>query len=123
MYIFVQIYKSVCLSQQILLANFLAQTEALMLGKSRDTAEAELVKSGMSTADIQHILPHKVSQTFGCITCTLLRIQWFNWLFEAVFVLDICFLNWLQYKYCIQMLSSGNEVECKTTGISDKAFD
>ena len=75
MYIFGQIYKSVCLSQQILLANFLAQTEALMLGKSRDTAEAELVKSGMSTADIQHILPHKVRQTFGCITCTLLRIQ------------------------------------------------
>ncbi|ELT95122.1 hypothetical protein CAPTEDRAFT_120375 [Capitella teleta] len=45
---------------QILLANFLAQTEALMLGKSTDVARAELEKSGMSGAQLEHILPHKV---------------------------------------------------------------
>lgn len=32
-----------------------------MRGKSADVARAELVKSGMSQADIDHILPHKVS--------------------------------------------------------------
>lgn len=48
------------LHHEILTANFLAQTEALMRGKSADVARAELVKSGMSQADIDHILPHKV---------------------------------------------------------------
>eukprot|EP00918_Siedleckia_nematoides_P034412 GHVU01074860.1.p1 GENE.GHVU01074860.1~~GHVU01074860.1.p1 ORF type:complete len:525 (+),score=69.12 GHVU01074860.1:151-1575(+) len=48
------------LHHEILSANFLAQTEALMTGKSRAVAEAELQKSGMSPADIKHILPHKV---------------------------------------------------------------
>lgn len=50
------------LDLQILQANFLAQTEALMLGKSRDEAEAELQKSGMDADKIAHILPHKVSR-------------------------------------------------------------
>ena len=45
---------------QILLANFLAQTEALMMGKSKEDAKKELVESKMSEADIEHILPHKV---------------------------------------------------------------
>ncbi|XP_013380654.1 glucose-6-phosphate isomerase-like [Lingula anatina] len=48
------------LHHQILQANFLAQTEALMLGKSKDVAEAELRKAGMDEAKIKHILPHKV---------------------------------------------------------------
>nr|KAG5696593.1 hypothetical protein BaRGS_034054 [Batillaria attramentaria] len=48
------------LHHEILQANFLAQTEALMLGKSRDVAEAELKKSGMAEDQIAHILPHKV---------------------------------------------------------------
>lgn len=48
------------LHHEILTANFLAQTEALMRGKSTNEARAELVKSGMSQADIDHILPHKV---------------------------------------------------------------
>ncbi|XP_022343170.2 glucose-6-phosphate isomerase-like [Crassostrea virginica] len=48
------------LHHEILTANFLAQTEALMKGKSTDEARQELVKSGMSQADIEHILPHKV---------------------------------------------------------------
>jgi len=47
------------LHHEILLANFLAQTEALMTGKSADVAKAELVKEGMSEADINHIYMHK----------------------------------------------------------------
>lgn len=45
---------------QILLANFLAQPEALMRGKSPDEAKAELTKSGMPEDQIAKILPHKV---------------------------------------------------------------
>ncbi|KIH48280.1 glucose-6-phosphate isomerase [Ancylostoma duodenale] len=48
------------LHHQILLANFLAQTEALMKGKTREEAEAEL-KAGKTPEDkIEKILPHKV---------------------------------------------------------------
>ena len=49
---------SVCLSVQLLLSNFLAQTEALMKGKSKAEAKAELEKSGMSGAELDKILPH-----------------------------------------------------------------
>ena len=45
---------------RLLLANFLAQTEALMLGKTAGEAEAELKRAGMSEKDIETILPHKV---------------------------------------------------------------
>nr|ACV97159.1 glucose-6-phosphate isomerase [Spodoptera exigua] len=45
---------------KILLANFLAQTEALMKGKSADEAKAELEKSGMAADAVAKILPHKV---------------------------------------------------------------
>ncbi|KAM3961359.1 LOW QUALITY PROTEIN: glucose-6-phosphate isomerase [Aphomia sociella] len=45
---------------KILLANFLAQTEALMKGKTVDEAQAELEKSGMAPEAISKILPHKV---------------------------------------------------------------
>ncbi|CAG9124519.1 unnamed protein product [Plutella xylostella] len=45
---------------KILLANFLAQTEALMKGKSVDEARAELEKAGMKLKEIEKILPHKV---------------------------------------------------------------
>ncbi|XP_041376435.1 glucose-6-phosphate isomerase-like isoform X2 [Gigantopelta aegis] len=48
------------LHHEILQANFLAQTEALMTGKSREIAEEELKTSGMSKENIAHILPHKV---------------------------------------------------------------
>lgn len=44
----------------ILLANFLAQTEALMKGKSENEAKAELEKQGLSGEGLQHILPHKI---------------------------------------------------------------
>jgi len=48
------------LHQEILLANFLAQPEALMKGKTKEEAENELKKSGMAEGEIQKILPHKV---------------------------------------------------------------
>lgn len=44
----------------ILLANFLAQTEALMKGKTRDEAKAELEKAGKSGDELEKLLPHKV---------------------------------------------------------------
>ncbi|XP_026750471.3 glucose-6-phosphate isomerase [Galleria mellonella] len=45
---------------KILLANFLAQTEALMKGKTPEEAQAELEKSGLAPEAISRILPHKV---------------------------------------------------------------
>nr|CAG4650814.1 EOG090X02RQ [Simocephalus serrulatus] len=45
---------------KLLMANFLAQTEALMKGKSEEEAKAELVKAGVSGDDLNKILPHKV---------------------------------------------------------------
>ncbi len=44
---------------KILLANFLAQTQSLMLGKTLDEARAELVKQGMSGQTLEDLLPHK----------------------------------------------------------------
>lgn len=44
----------------ILLANFFAQTEALMKGKNENEARAELQKSGLSAEQVDSLLPHKV---------------------------------------------------------------
>ncbi|XP_069676496.1 glucose-6-phosphate isomerase [Periplaneta americana] len=48
------------LHHKILMANFLAQTEALMKGKTKEEARAELEKSGLSGDTLEKILPHKV---------------------------------------------------------------
>lgn len=45
---------------QILLANFFAQPEALMKGKTEAEARAELVAAGMKGAELEKLLPHKV---------------------------------------------------------------
>lgn len=45
---------------KILLANFLAQTQALMLGKTREQARAELEKQGLHGEALETLLPHKV---------------------------------------------------------------
>ena len=45
---------------RILLANFFAQTEALMNGKTLQEAEEELRKAGQSEEDIKRLAPHKV---------------------------------------------------------------
>lgn len=44
---------------KILLANYFAQTEALMKGKTKEEAATELKAKGVSDADLQKILPHK----------------------------------------------------------------
>lgn len=43
-----------------LLSNFLAQTEALMRGKTEKEARAELIDEGKSPADVARLTPHKV---------------------------------------------------------------
>ncbi|KAK0426300.1 hypothetical protein QR680_009631 [Steinernema hermaphroditum] len=48
------------LHHQILLANFLAQTEALMKGKTSEEAKKELRAAGMNDDQMKTILPHKV---------------------------------------------------------------
>jgi glucose-6-phosphate isomerase len=45
---------------KILLANFLAQTQSLMLGKTKEQARAELEQQGLSGDALESLLPHKV---------------------------------------------------------------
>ena len=45
---------------QWLYANCLSQSQALMLGKTREEAEAELRDKGMSEEEVQKLAPHKV---------------------------------------------------------------
>jgi len=45
---------------KMLLANFFAQTEALMKGKSEAEARLELERSGMDEGSIKRLLPHKI---------------------------------------------------------------
>ncbi len=44
----------------ILFANFLAQTQAMLLGKTREEARIELEKQGMSGEALEQLLPHKI---------------------------------------------------------------
>jgi len=44
---------------KILLANFLAQTQSLMLGKTTEQARTELEKQGLSGEALETLLPHK----------------------------------------------------------------
>uniref|UniRef100_A0A182Q3Y0 Glucose-6-phosphate isomerase n=1 Tax=Anopheles farauti TaxID=69004 RepID=A0A182Q3Y0_9DIPT len=44
----------------ILLANYLAQTEALMMGKTAEQARGELEKAGLGGEALEKLLPHKV---------------------------------------------------------------
>jgi len=45
---------------RILLSNFFAQTEALMLGKTEQQVRDELIKEGMNGDALQALIPHKV---------------------------------------------------------------
>ncbi|MFM9912433.1 MAG: glucose-6-phosphate isomerase [Methylophilaceae bacterium] len=45
---------------KILFSNFLAQTQALMQGKTAEEARAELVKGGMKGEALEKLVPHKV---------------------------------------------------------------
>ena len=44
----------------VLLSNFLAQSEALMRGKTAAEVETELTQAGLGKAEIEALLPHKV---------------------------------------------------------------
>ncbi|OYZ39481.1 MAG: glucose-6-phosphate isomerase [Methylotenera sp. 24-45-7] len=44
---------------KILLANFLAQTQSLMLGKTKQQARTELEQQGLSGDELESLLPHK----------------------------------------------------------------
>ncbi|OIP36436.1 MAG: glucose-6-phosphate isomerase [Deltaproteobacteria bacterium CG2_30_63_29] len=46
--------------QEKLLANFFAQTEALMLGKTAEVVRAELEAQGLDAQQVESLLPHKV---------------------------------------------------------------
>uniref|UniRef100_A0A6Q2Z7D4 Glucose-6-phosphate isomerase n=1 Tax=Esox lucius TaxID=8010 RepID=A0A6Q2Z7D4_ESOLU len=50
------------LHHKILMANFLAQTEALMKGKTSDEARKELEATGLQGPELDKLLPHKVFQ-------------------------------------------------------------
>ncbi|KAJ8002856.1 hypothetical protein DPEC_G00163310 [Dallia pectoralis] len=50
------------LHHRILMANFLAQTEALMKGKTSDEARVELEATGLQGPELEKLLPHKVFQ-------------------------------------------------------------
>ncbi|CCW70284.1 unnamed protein product [Phytomonas sp. Hart1] len=45
---------------RILMSNFFAQTEALMVGKNSKEVEKELQKSGMTKANMKTLIPHKM---------------------------------------------------------------
>src|SRR5690606_24364942 len=53
-------YNPVADHHQWLYANCLSQSQALMLGKSRAEAEAELRASGLAEDEVQRLAPHKV---------------------------------------------------------------
>ncbi|MBG6931066.1 glucose-6-phosphate isomerase [Pseudomonas aeruginosa] len=53
-------YNPVADHPQWLYANCLSQSQALMLGKSREEAEAELRAKGLPEAEVQRLAPHKV---------------------------------------------------------------
>jgi glucose-6-phosphate isomerase len=46
--------------QKILFSNYIAQTEALMRGKNEAEARADMVAEGLSGAEIEQLLPHKI---------------------------------------------------------------
>ncbi|GMT39826.1 MAG TPA: glucose-6-phosphate isomerase [Gammaproteobacteria bacterium] len=56
----VESLNNIGIHHRLLIANFLAQTEALVRGKTRAEARATLEKSGLSEKKIEEILPHKV---------------------------------------------------------------
>jgi glucose-6-phosphate isomerase len=53
-------YNPVADHHQWLYANCLSQSQALMLGKTREEAEAELRGQGLNEAEVQRLAPHKV---------------------------------------------------------------
>lgn len=62
---------------QILAANFLAQTEALMKGKRPEEARKELEAAGVEAGALEKLLPHKVSAPLAArINATWMRLPY-----------------------------------------------
>jgi glucose-6-phosphate isomerase len=59
--------------QDKLIANFIAQTEALMVGKSEEEVYEELKSKGISQENIEKLLPHKVFKGNRPTTSILLK--------------------------------------------------
>jgi glucose-6-phosphate isomerase len=59
--------------QEILVANFIAQTEALVKGKSREEVEQELRDQGLSESEIQQLAPYKVFEGNKPTTSILMK--------------------------------------------------
>ena len=57
----------------LLLANFIAQTEALMNGKTREEVEAEMRRAGTPEEEIRRLAPHKVFEGNRPSTTILFR--------------------------------------------------
>lgn len=53
-------YNPACGHHPVLMSNFFAQSEALMLGKTEEQARAELSTEGLSEDEIEALVPHKV---------------------------------------------------------------
>ncbi len=58
----------------ILVSNFLAQTEALMRGKTEAEARAELERQGLSGEELERLLPHKIFPGNRPSTSILFRV-------------------------------------------------
>ena len=59
--------------QEKLIANFIAQTEALMTGKSANEVEKELIQSGYSQSELEKLIPHKVFEGNKPTTTILIK--------------------------------------------------
>lgn len=59
---YVESCNEVANQQEILLANFFAQTEALAFGKTEEEAREELVKAGKGEKEVEKLVPFKVFQ-------------------------------------------------------------
>jgi len=53
-------HHSLAEQHKILFSNYIAQTEALMRGKNEAEARADMVAEGLSGAEIEQLLPHKI---------------------------------------------------------------
>lgn len=58
---------------RLLLANFFAQTEALLRGKQAEEVRAELASQGMSTESLERLLPHRIFPGNHATTSILFR--------------------------------------------------
>lgn len=58
---------------QLLLANFFAQTEALMLGKDEAQVRSELLEQGLPAESVAQLLPHKIFPGNHCTTSILFK--------------------------------------------------